>query len=160
MAAAPKAPVEVSITWRGARAWATRAQVQAAVTAAAQTGRTRLRHVSIVFVPTREMRRLHRVWLADPSATDVITFDLRDDGEQQEGSCDAELIVGAEHARRVAKERGVPALRELLLYIVHGVLHVCGYDDHTPRDRQAMRRAETRTMRALGWADDPLPHDD
>lgn len=151
-----EASLQVDVAWRGVRPGLASAQVRAAVQAALATARRRLASVSVVFVGDREIARLHREWLADPTVTDVITFDLR--GGEDAG-CEAEIVVGAERARRVARERGVSPRRELLLYVVHGTLHLSGFDDHSPRERSAMRRAETRTLRALGWPDDPSPHD-
>lgn len=147
---------QVAVCWRGVRPGAASADVRTAVEAALRTARGRLASVSVVFVGDREIARLHREWLSDPSVTDVITFDLR--GDDDAGFA-AEIVVGAQHARRVARERRVSPRRELLLYVVHGVLHLCGHDDHDPAERAAMRRAETRTMRSLGWPDDPSPHD-
>jgi probable rRNA maturation factor len=85
----------------------------------------------------------------------VITFDLSDDLDGVGG----EIYVSAPCARKTARARGVAVRRELSLYVVHGVLHLCGYDDSTRADRARMRAAETRVMRALGWKDDPNPHD-
>ena len=109
--------------------------------------------LSVVFLGDAALARLHRRWLSDGSRTDVITFDLSDAHSQA-----GELYVSATCARRVARERGVEPRRELALYLVHGALHLCGFDDHAPRARARMRRAETTVLRALGFPDDPLPH--
>jgi probable rRNA maturation factor len=109
--------------------------------------------LSVVFVGDAALARLHRRWLGDPTRTDVIGFDLSD-----EHSRAGELYVSATCARRVAAERGVTPQRELALYLVHGALHLCGFDDSRPRARARMRRAETAVLRALGYPDDPLPH--
>ena len=109
--------------------------------------------LSVVFVGDAALAHLHRRWLGDGSRTDVISFDLSD-----EHSAAGELFVSASCARRVARERGVAPERELALYLVHGALHLCGHDDHAPRARARMRRAETAVLRSLGYPDDPLPH--
>jgi probable rRNA maturation factor len=117
-----------------------------------QGGRPGLQ-LSIVFLGDAALARLHQRWLGDPGRTDVISFDLSDEHSQA-----GELCVSASCARRVAAERAVDPRRELALYLVHGALHLCGHDDHAPRARARMRRAETSVLRALGYADDPLPH--
>ena len=109
--------------------------------------------LSVVLVGDATLARMHRRWLGDASRTDVITFDLSDAHSRA-----GELFVSATCARRLAAERGVDTERELALYLVHGALHLCGYDDHAPRARARMRRAETKVLTSLGYPRDPLPH--
>lgn len=149
-----RAPVEVA--WSRVRRIATDRDVVRAARAAREHGGRRDLALSIVFVSDRELARLHARHLGDPTRTDVITFDLSDDVDGAAG----ELYVSSERAARVARARGVSARRELCLYVVHGVLHLCGHDDHARADRAAMRAAERVVMRALGFDDDLLPHDE
>ncbi len=107
--------------------------------------------LDIVFVTDPALRDLHGTWLGDPSDTDVITFDLAGGGAGPVG----ELYVSVDCASRVAPTRPVPLERELALYVVHGVLHLCGHDDHDDLERERMRRAEAAVLRALGYPDDP-----
>ncbi len=142
---------------RSAVAWASRqrrprgysvALVRRAVAAAFEVGGEAAprRELSIVFVDDDELAGMHAVWLDDPSATDVITFDLGDDDSGPAG----ELYVSVERAAAVASARGLDPLRELMLYVVHGSLHLCGFDDHEPRERREMRAAERRAFTKLG----------
>lgn len=103
--------------------------------------------LSIVFVGDAELAQMHGEWLDDPSATDVITFDLRGEGELD--GPEGELYISAERASAVAARRKLDPLRELLLYVVHGVLHLAGHDDHEPRARRRMRIAERRALALL-----------
>ena len=119
--------------------------------------------VDLVFVDRSTLSRLHSEFLGDPSETDVITFDLRGDGPSggpagQLGP-DGEIYVSVDRARAVAEQRGVSVERELTLYVVHGALHLVGFDDHDPDDRGAMRAAEATIMGALGHAPEDAPHD-
>ncbi|MFM7162713.1 MAG: rRNA maturation RNase YbeY [Planctomycetaceae bacterium] len=66
-----------------------------------------------------------------------------------------EIVASGEMAVGRASEFGWSPDRELALYLVHGVLHLCGYDDHTASQRRAMRRAETDVLRSLGWTVPP-----
>lgn len=115
--------------------------------------------VDVVFVDDAELARLHGRFLGDPTRTDVITFDLRDGGPEDEHGPQAEIYVSVERAREVAERRGVDARREQALYVVHGALHLVGFDDRAPEDRAAMRAAEAEVMGRLGYAEDPGEHD-
>lgn len=111
--------------------------------------------VDVIFVSDAALIDLHQRFHGDSSATDVIAFDL-EDGSDGPG---AEVYVSVECGRRVAAERGVRVERELALYLVHGALHLAGYDDHSGEDRSTMRRAEVDVLLALGYERDDLPHD-
>jgi len=96
--------------------------------------------VSILLTDDAEIARIHAEFLDDPTPTDVISFDI--DGA-------AELVVSVETARRTARELGHPVRSEVALYVIHGVLHICGFDDVKPRDRARMRDAERAVMQSL-----------
>ena len=68
-----------------------------------------------------------------------------------------ELYVSEPCARRVAAEQGIDPRRELALYVVHGALHLCGYDDHEDADRLRMRAAEREVLSRLGYTSDGAP---
>ncbi|HED64486.1 MAG TPA: rRNA maturation RNase YbeY [Planctomycetes bacterium] len=110
--------------------------------------------LSIVFVDDATLATLHDEHLGDPTETDVITFDLGE-GEGPVG----ELYVSVERARRLAHRRGVSVARELSLYLVHGALHLCGFDDGTGEERARMRAAEAKVLSALGFPSDDLDHE-
>ena len=103
--------------------------------------------VALLLTGDREIGRLHAEFLGDPSPTDVISFAV-DDG--------AEIVVSVDTARRVARQKGHAARAEVALYVVHGLLHVMGWDDVRPRQRAQMRAAEAAIMRSLGLAYAPV----
>lgn len=76
----------------------------------------------------------HAQFLDDPTPTDVITF--------QHG----EILASAETAAREAAERAWPVERELLLYLIHGLLHLHGHLDHEPEDRTRMHRIQDEIL--------------
>lgn len=118
--------------------------------------------VDIVVVSAETLAGLHAQFLDDPTETDVITFDLSDDEDKSDpvmGGPDGEIYLSADRARAVSEDRGMPPKRELVLYLVHGALHLCGLDDHDESDRAAMRAAECTVMAGLGYAADTAPHD-
>ncbi len=79
--------------------------------------------------------------------TDVITFPL---SEPDEPALAAEIVVSAEMASVTARETGVDPWHELALYVVHGLLHLCGHDDRTVDDRVEMRRRESEILAQAG----------
>lgn len=102
--------------------------------------------LSIAVVDDPTIHALNRQYLEHDYPTDVLSFLLDRKGERLEG----EVIVSADTARRVAGEIGWPAEHELLLYVVHGVLHLVGHDDATDELRAAMRDAERRHLTRFG----------
>lgn len=121
--------------------------IDAAEAALVHGGRAGL-DVDVVVVDEAGLTDLHARFLGDPTPTDVITFDLGEEG----GSPAAELYVSVDCARREGAARGLELGRELALYVVHGALHLCGLDDHTPQQRAVMRDAERRVLASLGYA--------
>jgi probable rRNA maturation factor len=101
--------------------------------------------LSLVVVDDKTMRRLNRRYLQHDYATDVLSF-LLDSGP---GRVQGEVIVSADTAARQAPRYGWSAEDELLLYVIHGTLHVVGYDDTEPAAEQMMRDRERHYL-ALG----------
>jgi probable rRNA maturation factor len=116
--------------------------------------------LSLAFLTDAGLARLHADFLADPGVTDVITFT----GDAAHGLA-GEICVSADAAARQAcpeqsrrtspqQNRRVKASKnnfsdELTLYIVHGWLHLAGYDDLSPREKRKMRSAEARALKLL-----------
>jgi len=105
--------------------------------------------LSLAVVDDRAMRRVNRVFHAADRATDVLAFPL---GGGPGGAFDAEVVVSADTARREAAKRGVTPAAELMLYVVHGVLHLLGEDDHDPDDARRMHERSLSILAALGHA--------
>jgi len=113
--------------------------------------------VSIALVDNATIRRLHREFMNDDTDTDVLSFPL-DAGEpprerpppdptgaQRRGygrNPNGEVVVSVEKATQVAAEFGWRPLDEVILYAVHGVLHLVGYDDLTSDEKRLMRSRE------------------
>jgi len=102
--------------------------------------------ISLAVVDDATIARLHEEYLHQSDPTDVLSFVL----ERGEGCLEGEVIVSAETAARRAPEFGFEADDELLLYVVHGCLHLAGYDDGTPEQRAEMRRREQSALKRLG----------
>jgi probable rRNA maturation factor len=103
-------------------------------------------HLSIVLVDDPTIHGLNRQYLEHDYATDVLSFVLERSSQHLEG----EVIVSADMAIRRAGEFGWSADEELLLYVVHGLLHLVGHDDGTTEERAVMRELERRYLAAIG----------
>lgn len=106
-----------------------------------------VRSMSIALVDDATIASLHEQYMNDPSPTDVLSFDLRDDPD--DSAIDGEVVVSVDTARRQAAEFGTVADQEILRYVIHGTLHLLGFDDATPGQRQRMRREEDRILEVL-----------
>jgi probable rRNA maturation factor len=100
------------------------------------------------FVDDVEMDRLHREHLNIAGTTDVLTFDMRDD--ESDAIVDVEAVVCVDEAARQAKEHGHDTRTELLLYGLHALLHVTGFDDTTPAKHKKMHAEEDRLLGLIG----------
>lgn len=104
--------------------------------------------LSLVFLTDPALAQLHGDFMGDPRATDVITFA----GDPAAGLA-GEICVSADTARAYAKAHRRDFSAELTLYLVHGWLHLAGYDDLKPARKRQMRAAEARAMKLLRTAD-------
>lgn len=99
-------------------------------------------NVSVVFLNSRSTRKLNREYLGHDSNTDVISFCL-EEGVNLEG----EVYVNLDRARTQARTYGVSFWNEVARLVIHGTLHLLGYDDRTPRLREEMRKEEDGQVR-------------
>lgn len=95
------------------------------------------------------MSRLHRKFMGIDSPTDVLTFEL--DHDPRGRVLTGEVIVCVSQATRQSRRRGIPLKHEVLLYALHGMLHLCGFDDRTDRDFKDMHRKEDEILETLGF---------
>ena len=108
-----------------------------------------LREMSLALVNDARMSDLHVEFMGIPGPTDVLTFPIDQDARGRVTS--GEVIVCVPQARRQAKRHTIPLRLELLLYSIHGMLHLSGYDDRTPRDFATMHRTEDEILTELGF---------
>ena len=99
--------------------------------------------VDIAVVGGEEMASLNRRYLHRSEATDVLSFDLSDATEK--GLC-AQLVVCAEAAVKHARAQGLRPQWELIRYVVHGLLHLMGYDDETAPASARMHAREDEIL--------------
>ena len=121
---------------------------RAAIQAARQRGYNR-GEIGIRVTDDEIIQQINRQHLGHDYSTDVISFAYHAEVPFVEG----ELVVSAETARERAIDLGWPAAHELVLYVVHGTLHITGMDDRRANDRAQMREAEQRVMMQIGIDD-------
>ena len=105
--------------------------------------------VTIAFVSDNAMRQLNRLWRHKSGTTDVLSFPAeQDDFEKREGSTLGDVVISLEQAARQAKENRLALDQEIGQLILHGLLHLCGYDHEN--DNGEMNRLELRLRGKLG----------
>lgn len=112
--------------------------------------------LNVVLASRPLMRRLNEEFLGHTGDTDVIAFDYtvteRMPGEENaagEGVVSGEIYVCLPVAADAACEHGTSVSFEVILYSIHGLLHLAGFDDHSEQDRRRMRRREQQVMSAV-----------
>jgi probable rRNA maturation factor len=141
----------VLIRWDYSEDWHARALLRRAALAALADQGFQSGELSVAVVDADRMSRLHQQYLKISGATDVLTFDLGTGVDA--GIVDGEVIVCADVARERAMRRSTrlaEAKAELALYVVHGILHLAGYDDHDADDFKRMHAREDRILAAIG----------
>ena len=105
--------------------------------------------VTVAFVSDRAMRELNRKWRRKRGTTDVLSFPAKPyEFEKQEDASLGDIVISAQQAARQAAENDLTLDNEIAQLILHGLLHLCGYDHET--DKGEMNRLEIRLRRKLG----------
>ena len=109
--------------------------------------------LNLILTPSDVMATMNETYLGHEGRTDVLTFDLRDEfpqmDEAESEACVAEVYVCPDVAVEYSAKFGTTPSRELVLYMVHGMLHLAGEDDLEEEARLSMRKAESRVMAGL-----------
>jgi probable rRNA maturation factor len=109
--------------------------------------------LGIHLVAAPEMTRLNEKFLRHAGATDVITFDYQSSEfgvRSSEFRLHSEIFVCVDEAILQARKFGTSWQSEVVRYIVHGILHLLGFDDSSAGARRKMKRAENRRLRSIG----------
>lgn len=107
--------------------------------------------LSIAIVDDDQMSELHEQYMDITGTTDVLTFDLSDDPTDP-SNIEGELVLCIDEAARQATSRGHQTRDELLLYGLHGLLHLMGYDDHDDDDYKKMHQREDQLLTQAGFS--------
>jgi probable rRNA maturation factor len=104
--------------------------------------------ITVAFVSDRAMRELNRLWQHKRGTTDVLSFPAaQDEFEKSEGRQLGDIVISVEQAERQAAENGLTLDDEIAQLILHGLIHLCGYDHAT--DNGEMNRLEVRLRARL-----------
>lgn len=144
----PPSPFVVDIVYRHPKPLLAEEPLrQAVVETLAAEGKTSA-SLSVVLTTDAEIHRINREFLQHDFPTDVISFSF-DDAPVPGARVDGELVVSLDTARRQAAVQGWSLECEVILYVVHGTLHLCGYDDLTDEARPVMRQREREILTRL-----------
>lgn len=104
--------------------------------ATAKSALPALTDIEVTLLSDPEIALVHAEFLADPTPTDVITFEH------------GEILISVETAAHQARDHGhnQPVAREITLYLIHGLLHLAGWDDHDPAEAAAMAIEQERIL--------------
>jgi probable rRNA maturation factor len=122
--------------------------------------------LSVTIVDNPSIRVLNRQHLKHDYATDVISFPLEHTGRVDcrvpleadktlglypaaGAHIEGEIVASAEMAASIAAEAGATVQEELQLYVIHGMLHICGYDDQTSEQQAIMRSRESAILNRI-----------
>ena len=103
--------------------------------------------LSIAFVDNNEIKRLNNRYFNSNDVTDVIAFPLNN----HKSALNGEIVVSVETAVDTAGKENIDVEAEILLYVVHGLLHLLGYRDGNRNDAENMHDKESRILKALGY---------
>lgn len=108
--------------------------------------------VTLAFMTDAAIHVLNQRYLEHDEPTDVITFPY------SKKPLHGDLAISTETAITAAAERNLPAAEEVLYYVIHGLLHLCGYDDTSDKKRKLMRERERHYLKTLGVQANPDGH--
>ena len=96
--------------------------------------------LEIIFLSDAVIKPVNEKYKHNNRATDVLSFDL--------GSC-GQILISSDMALRNSRVFNTPLEKELVLYVIHGILHLFGYDDEKPKERLRMFRKQDSIMEIL-----------
>lgn len=112
--------------------------------------------VSVLFVSDSKIKKINKDYMGHDYATDVITFPLNDEPEKLEG----EIYVSYETTKNNSLNYNVPHSREILRVVIHGILHLAGYDDSTDSRKKEMKRKEDHYLQLAEITADLKPENE
>lgn len=101
--------------------------------------------LQINFISSEEITKINEEYLQHEGSTDIITFNYSEDTFNLDGECYICVPVAEENARKY----DVSIQNELLRLIIHGILHLIGYDDQNQKDKKVMKKEENRLVNLL-----------
>lgn len=106
--------------------------------------------ITIAFINNEHIHRLNKQYLNHDEPTDVLTFPY---SKPKAAKLEGEIVISYETADEYAKDRGHDVKQELVLYVIHGCLHLCGFDDRNEKQSKKMRTKEREYLAKLNIQD-------
>jgi probable rRNA maturation factor len=116
-----------------------------ALKALSSAGAEKTGHISFFFVDDRKIATLNRKYLRKRGPTDVLCFDI----SRGKKELVADIFISCQAAARNAKIYATSIAYEIYLYVVHGILHLTGYDDKNPKGQKIMQRKAEDILKCL-----------
>jgi rRNA maturation RNase YbeY len=108
---------------------------------------TRFKEIEIIFLDAVELRSYNKMHLGHDYETDILTFDL-----SESEMIDGQLMISRENVLKNSKRFRTDFENELMRVIVHGLLHLAGYNDRSERQRRIMRKKENEYLKLQNYA--------
>ncbi len=102
------------------------------------------KHAAVVFISDRRMKQLNEMFRGKDSTTDVLSFPHEPDEFDPDKDNLGDIVISTEQAQKQAAENGLTFETEIKQLILHGVLHLCGYDHETDDGEMNARELELR----------------
>ena len=102
------------------------------------------RSAAVAFISDRRMKELNKLFRGKDSTTDVLSFPHEPDEFDPDKTNLGDIVISAEQAARQAAENGLSIENEIKQLILHGLLHLCGYDHETDNGQMNTRELELR----------------
>lgn len=105
----------------------------------------KLDHINYIFCSDKYLFELNQKYLDHDTYTDIITFDL----SEKKGFIYGEIYISIQRVKANAKKFGIPFIHELHRVMIHGIIHLCGYNDKTSKQKSEMRAKEDEYLALL-----------
>lgn len=115
-------------------------QLKAWLKKVAESEGFKMRNLNYIFCSDEYLHKINLEYLDHDTYTDIITFDNSEEEEDIEG----DIFVSIERVKDNSQELKTEFLDEFKRVLVHGLLHLCGYDDHSGEDEAQMRELESK----------------
>lgn len=103
--------------------------------------------INYIFCDDEYLHKINMEYLNHDTYTDIITFDNSEENEEQ--ILEGDIFISIERVKENAKELQTPFEQEIHRVMVHGLLHLTGYDDHSDEDEKQMREKENQALELL-----------
>ncbi len=106
-----------------------------------------LKNICFIFSTDEALLKLNRKFLKHDTFTDILTFSL----SETNLPINSDIYISLERVKENAKQLNISYLKELHRVMIHGILHLCGFSDHTPSMKAIMRKKENFYLNELGF---------